>query len=70
MVDKLGAFYSGGPVQLSQDGQYVFTTCNNSVQVVSYKSGQVDHTIEEVKTERVAVGKSTVHFVHCLSVCP
>ena len=47
-MDKLGAFYSGGPVQLSGDGQYMFTTCNNAVQVVSCNSGQIEHTIEEV----------------------
>ena len=46
--EKLGAFYSGGPVQLSKDGQYVFTTCGNGVKVLSYGSGRVQYTIEEV----------------------
>ncbi len=48
VADRLGAFYSGGPVQLSWDGQHIFATCGNAVKVVSYSSGKVLHSIEEV----------------------
>ena len=47
--DKVEAFYKGGPVQLARDGQYLFTTCENSVKAVSFSSGRVEHSLEEVR---------------------
>ncbi len=48
VTEKLGAFYSGGQVELSKDGQHLFTTCGNAVNVVSCATGLVEKSIEEV----------------------
>jgi len=48
-ADKiLGAFYSGGQVELSRDGQHLFATCGSTINVVSCSSGLVEKSIEEV----------------------
>lgn len=43
------AFYTGGQVQCSEDGQHMFCTCGSAVKVVQVETGGVEQTIEEVR---------------------
>lgn len=42
------AFYTGGRVQLTSDGQHLMSTCRDAVKVMDMKTGLVINTINEV----------------------
>ncbi|XP_044308457.1 transducin beta-like protein 3 [Varanus komodoensis] len=40
-------FYKGGPIQISQDGEYMFCGCGSKVSIVDIESGDVVYSIEQ-----------------------
>ncbi|XP_074647649.1 transducin beta-like protein 3 isoform X2 [Tubulanus polymorphus] len=47
VVNKYEAFYTGGQIQFTSDGQNFFSTCGNAVQVLNYNDGKVLHALAE-----------------------
>ncbi|XP_033022978.1 transducin beta-like protein 3 [Lacerta agilis] len=50
---RIEPFYKGGPVQMTQDGEYMFCACENKVNVVDVASGTVVNCIEEDEEEEI-----------------
>ena len=48
--DKLEPFYSGGGVTVSQDGQYLFSSCGSTVKMVAMDTGQTTLSMSEVRS--------------------
>ena len=46
--EKNEAFYTGGNVHFTSDGQRVLTACGSAVKVLRVDTGRVEKTIEEV----------------------
>ncbi|XP_035695414.1 transducin beta-like protein 3 isoform X2 [Branchiostoma floridae] len=44
---KIEPFYTGGRVQLSADGRYLFCTCGSKVQVLEVQTGKVQTSIQQ-----------------------
>lgn len=45
--DKIEAFYTGGDVVLSADGQHLFCACGSAVKILCVATGRVEHSVEE-----------------------
>ncbi|KAJ8318545.1 hypothetical protein KUTeg_003636 [Tegillarca granosa] len=50
---KHEAFYTGGKIQISKDGECMFCGCGNKIQVVDIKSGEIQSTIGQVEDEEI-----------------
>lgn len=47
---KLEPFYTGGRVAVSEDGQYLFSSCGSAVKMVAMDTGQTILSVSEVRS--------------------
>ncbi|XP_060071465.1 transducin beta-like protein 3 [Ylistrum balloti] len=53
VLRKYEAFYTGGKIQISSDGEFMFCGCGNKVQVIEISSGQTKYSIGEKEEEDI-----------------
>ncbi|XP_033745921.1 transducin beta-like protein 3 [Pecten maximus] len=53
VLRKYEAFYTGGKIQISSDGEFMFCGCGNKVQVIEISSGQTKFSIGEKEEEDI-----------------
>ena len=51
---KNEAYYTGGHLQFTSDGQHIVTTCGSAVKVLKVNTGAVERKIEEVSVHCIA----------------
>ncbi|KAL3875489.1 hypothetical protein ACJMK2_033435 [Sinanodonta woodiana] len=53
ILNKFEAFYTGGTIQISNDGVYMFCGCGNKVQVLVVQTGKLDASIGQEEDEEI-----------------
>ena len=51
--NQIEAFYTGGKVQLSKDGSYMFCSHDNKVNILNLETGKVEYVIKQEDGDEV-----------------
>ncbi|KAG8145348.1 hypothetical protein E2320_011902 [Naja naja] len=52
---KIESFYTGGPIQVTQAGDYMFCACGSKVNIVDIETGDIVHSIEQDDETEITV---------------
>ncbi|XP_039211517.1 transducin beta-like protein 3 [Crotalus tigris] len=52
---KIESFYTGGPIQVTQAGDYMFCACGSKVNIVDIETGDIIHSIEQDDETEITV---------------